>query len=458
MRIRLRHGRFPENGRAILFSDVHGNVEALREVIRIVEPREGDVLFPVGDYLERGKDGLGTLREMMKICREYEVYPVMGNVDAYVLWMFWRSTRYTDRALRFALAAGKGRFAVQARDLLGEKDPFLFPEDVPDLAARINPTEYFIRHTENSPEEARAFDAFREKVWDAFGEELTWLKKLPSIMDTGAMVFVHGGLPRETAAFTEEPSAPTEMTEDEKAPPKAVNWRELAPKHERLAALQGRDIFEVQKNDRFCDQGLCFERWVAVGHWPVFNYRANFPSELPLLDSHRHILSLDGGCSVKSDGGQLNAFIIGDSTEHYPKESRNLAPVPNILGRPTAVVYADVLPKATALDEQEKSAEIPVSVRWGDNAVKILERENGLLLVEHESSGRRLYVPERFIYQEGDPAKGEPTRIRDITDYCPEIHAGDPIRVIAQSDLGTIIKHGGVKGWYHGRFAPEETI
>ena len=448
MRIRVRHGRIPEDGRTIMFSDVHAHDNALEEILRLVNPTSGDVLFPVGDYLERGTDGLAVLRRLMKLCREYEVYPTMGNVDSYVLWMLGKSTKYADRALRFALATGKGRFAGQARELLGETDPFLFPENVTDTATKIDPTEYFSKNTENSREEAAAFDAFRARVWEAFGEELTWLRRLPAIIDAGSFVFVHGGLPLETAGFTEEPSEPCEMTENE--PERCEKWAEMSPTYERLAALQGRDVFEVLKDDHFMDQGLGFDRWVVCGHWPVTNYRAHIPSCMPFIDPHRHIIGLDGGCGIKADG-QLNALIFGSDGSEFPRESRNLTRMPEILGRPVTTVYSDELPRAMALESQEAAPEDPISIRWGDNEVRVLEYREDSVYVEHLSSGKRMWAPKDFIYLDGDPA-----HLGGMTDYRLGIEPGDPVRIIRKTVMGTLVKRGGVTGWYMGKLKENE--
>ena len=75
----------PHGRRAVVFSDVHGASALLRALTEQVALRDSDILFPVGDYVERGPDSIGAVREVMRLCREYESYPVMGNVDAYVL-------------------------------------------------------------------------------------------------------------------------------------------------------------------------------------------------------------------------------------------------------------------------------------------------------------------------------------------------------------------------------------
>ena len=97
-----------------------------------------------------------------------------------------------------------------------------------------------------------------------------------------------------------------------------------------------------------------------MGHWPVTLYHPHVPSAAPLLAEGRHIASIDGGCSLKVDG-QLNALVL-----------------PERPGGAFSWFAYDGLPTATALDPQAPSAD-SVNIRWGRNALEVLERGGGAL-------------------------------------------------------------------------------
>ncbi len=379
----------PHGRRAVVFSDVHGASALLRALTEQAALRDSDILFPVGDYVERGPDSIGAVREVMRLCREYESYPVMGNVDAYVLWMFQDRSPRANTALRRALAAEGGRFAKEARDALGlSGEPALHPDLRVDPAARLDASS----DEPLSEDDAEALNDFRDRVLDAYGAELSWLASLPTVVETERFLFVHGGLP-----------------------------------HEDLASLSGTNAFALMKNDRFIDQRLHFSRWVVAGHWPVTLYRPEIPCAAPYIAASQRIIGIDGGCGVKLDG-QLNALILPDASEDR-FEFR----------------MADALPERTALDRQEGSRD-SVSIRWGDHYAEILRREDGCAYVRHVSTGRTLWIPESFIFRDGSPAQ-----IEDATDYALPVEPGDRVRLVASTPRGAVVKKNGVTGWYYGR-------
>ena len=78
----------PEGRRIIAVSDIHGHLSLLKALLEKIRYKPGDdLLFLVGDTVEKGPDSLGTLRYVMKLCEEGTVYPTMGNVDAFTLSM-----------------------------------------------------------------------------------------------------------------------------------------------------------------------------------------------------------------------------------------------------------------------------------------------------------------------------------------------------------------------------------
>ena len=107
--------------------------------------------------------------------------------------------------------------------------------------------------------------------------------------------------------------------------------------------------------------GYTFDKWVIVGHWPVMLYLADHVCANPIIDREQHVISIDGGCSLKDDG-QLNALIIPfEGSEDFSFEAYDSFPVRRV--------------KTTRSAASERS----YYIRWGDNDVQVLRRGRGVL-------------------------------------------------------------------------------
>ena len=62
--------------------------------------------------------------------------------------------------------------------------------------------------------------------------------------------------------------------------------------------------------------GHALDKYVVVGHFPTYNFARGKNTNLPIIDTDKRIIAVDGGCSVKS-AGQINAFIINKDGESY---------------------------------------------------------------------------------------------------------------------------------------------
>lgn len=232
--------------------------------------------------------------------------------------------------------------------------------------------------------------ALRNVVREHFAPELAFLEAMPEILVTPDYLFVHGGVADE--------------------------------EH-----LDGLDAWHCMKNDDFLSQGHSFRRWCVVGHWPVTLYDPYVPKCRPLLEPARHIASIDGGCSLQLSG-QLNALVLPESP-----------------GGAFSWFAYDGLPTATALDAQAPSAD-SVNVRWGRNALEVLERGRELSRCRHLETGRVLDVLTEYLYVD----RGV-TRCEDSTDYRLEVHPGDTLSVVKRISDRALVKKDGVAGWYFGR-------
>jgi hypothetical protein len=241
------------------------------------------------------------------------------------------------------------------------------------------------------PQGAEDLPHLRKSIAEHFPEEVRFLIEMPQILETGRFLFVHGGVPRE----------------------------------DRLEEL---DAYDCMKNDDFVGQGLRFDKWVVVGHWPVTLYNPHIPTAKPLISEEQHIISIDGGCVLKVDG-QLNALVI-----------------PDVWGETVDYVAYDGLDTVVALEDQSPS-EDPLNIRWSDSAVEVLREEGDVCWCRHVSTGRELWILKEYIY----PRRADGyIHCEDSTDYRLPVSAGDRLKLVRRCSKGCLVKKEGVTGWYLG--------
>ena len=354
------HPTFPAGRRIIAVSDIHGNLPFFRALMDKIALTPEDILVLVGDILEKGPESLALLRHVMALCRTHTVYPLCGNCDGLV-YRFFQGDELDRRFFSFYLPQHPESTLRQ----LAREGGFDQTDDLPRLRADLR---------------------------SAYPEEWRFLSRMPTILETEHLVFVHGGVPS-------------------------------------LEHMDQLDRWRCMKNDDFLGQGHAFDKWVIVGHWPVTLYRPDIQSAVPILLPGRRIASIDGGCVLKKDG-QLNALILPEES------SQNF----------TWTAW-DGLPTATALDGQQPSAD-PLNIRWGRSAVEVLEEGEELSLCRHLETGRTLYILNRYLRMGPDGLWCE-----DSTDYCLPVAPGDKLTLVARTKTGFLCKKDGVTGWYYGRLS-----
>lgn len=251
MQTTVRKMNIPLNKRIIVTSDIHGHYYHLKNILKKVNFSKSDILFIVGDIIEKGPLSLETLRYVMKLYKDYTVYPLMGNVDALRLIMFDDSSAEGCESLfNYIQYMKKYWGSCVFLDMCNELNiEIQCPHDI-------------------------AF--VKEHIYIRFKDELDFLRNLPTIIETQNYIFVHGGLPSES-----------------------------------IDSFTGTDVFSYLKNDAFMEKGYEFNKYVVVGHWPVTLYSDKIASSNPIINKKQKIISIDGGCGLKRDG-QLNALIIDD--------------------------------------------------------------------------------------------------------------------------------------------------
>ena len=354
------HPTFPAGRRIIAVSDIHGTLSFFQALMDKLALTQEDLLVLVGDILEKGPESLALLRHVIALCRTHTVYPLCGNCDGLV-YRFFQGDELDRRFFSFYLPQHPESTLRQ----LAREGGFDQTDDLPRLRADLR---------------------------SAYPEEWRFLSRMPTILETEHLVFVHGGVPS-------------------------------------LDHMDQLDRWRCMKNDDFLGQGHAFDKWVIVGHWPVTLYRPDIQSAAPILLPGRRIASIDGGCVLKKDG-QLNALILPEES------SQNF----------TWTAW-DGLPTATALDGQQPSAD-PLNLRWGRSAVEVLEEGEELSLCRHLETGRTLYILNRYLRMGPDGLWCE-----DSTDYRLPVAPGDKLTLVARTKTGFLCKKDGVTGWYYGRLS-----
>ncbi len=372
MKVSLQRVSLPDDRRILMISDIHGHADDLKAILKKARFSRDDILIIVGDLVERGPQSLETVRLVMALREEYAVYPLMGNMDLWRLEFLqsgdpamWREMR--DYSLS-AVGLFGGRLLHEMCGELGE--PLAMDTDMEKMFPRVQ------RH---------------------FAPEIDFLSRLPTILETQRMIFVHGGIP-----------------------------------HERLDELEGTDAFPILKYDDFYSAGLSFQKYVVTGHWPTMLYSKGCLNYNPIVDRERRIICLDGACGVKKEG-QLNIMMLPDwRSDDF------------------SFVTQDHLPLITALDSQEGSpVEDAVFIPFNDYSITLLERGKEMSRVLYH--GRAVDVPTSYLTDHGGAIS-----CADTTNYVLPVRKGDQLYLILRLDYGCQVKKNGVAGWYFGRYEMNE--
>ena len=71
--------------RTLAIGDVHGAATALAAVLAAADPQPDDLVVPVGDYVDRGPDSAGVVRQLIELSARCHLIPVRGNHDQLML-------------------------------------------------------------------------------------------------------------------------------------------------------------------------------------------------------------------------------------------------------------------------------------------------------------------------------------------------------------------------------------
>ena len=110
----------------VAIGDIHGHCDALKGLLRLLEPRPEDTLVFLGDYVSRGPDSRGVLQAVMDLRRLCQVVALRGNHEEMLI-----DARRDPEALAMFVAVGGDAGLVSPRPrqrnraLSGEHRAFL---------------------------------------------------------------------------------------------------------------------------------------------------------------------------------------------------------------------------------------------------------------------------------------------------------------------------------------------
>ena len=367
MELRIQRVTFPKGRRVVAVSDIHGWYDMLKGLLTKINFSGDDILVLVGDTFEKGQQNLKLLRYLMELSKTHDVYKILGNCDIIYEDIFEEFTREKAQSL----------YKYRIRP---ERSEGIMHQMAREVGMEASDPDLDL-------------EELRRRLKEQLPDEVEFLKNWVHILDTEHLLFGHGGL---TSPNIEEQE----------------NW-------------------SVRKNDRFMDKGIKPPKMCVVGHFPTENYPSEGKFDLnPRLSWEKNICSIDGGCVVMSDRGQLNALVLPDG------DAKN-----------AWWTSFDLLPEVTVLDAQE--ANIPHSVLWGEGYqwVEKLDEKDEFTLCRQELTGDELWILTEKLYTGSDGKLSSSC----CTDYMLPLQPGDKVKLLQETSRGYLVKKDGIIGWYRGR-------
>ena len=167
MKERIEYLNLPRGRRIIAISDIHGNLPYLEGLLAKLRFGKEDILFILGDFVEKGPQSLDTLRYIIRLSEKYTVHTLCGNCD---IW-----------APLFDGEMGGGGATVLP--YMERKSQSLARQMCGELGIEFSPE--------------MDYEAMREALLTHYAAEFEFLRRLPTVIETEDYVLVHGGIPAE---------------------------------------------------------------------------------------------------------------------------------------------------------------------------------------------------------------------------------------------------------------------
>ncbi|MFK4376761.1 Icc-related predicted phosphoesterase [Bacillus sp. RC218] len=255
----------PKGVRVIVISDIHGELNLLKELLHKVNFKDDDYLIINGDLCEKGNDSIGVVNYVMDlVVSKPNVYVIEGNCEAVV-----EAFVNENPALINYLCTRKNT---------------IFNEWLAKLNVTVN-------------EESDICEV-KNILMGRFSKEIKWLTELPTAIETDDYIFVHAGLEdRENWRQTDRKNAiamPEFFNKSHRADKyvivghwPVVNYSEEAPsnnpvidKEKKIIAIDGGNAIKEagQLNAFIIHRDILNDTfsYTYVDHFPQYEVLADF--------------------------------------------------------------------------------------------------------------------------------------------------------------------------------------
>lgn len=308
----------PNDGRVIVISDIHGELELLKKLLSKVNFSAEDYLIINGDLCEKGRNSNGVVNYVMELsAQNQKVHVVEGNCEALVEALLNKNPGLIN--------------------YLCTRKYSIFNEWLSQLDFHIN--------------EETDIGEVKDILMSCFSKEINWLTELPTAIETEDYIFVHAGLEDiEDWKKTERKNAfamPEFFTKSHRANKYAivghwpvVNYSEEAPsnnpvidENKKIIAIDGGNTIKEagQLNAFIIHRSISRDVFSStyVDHFSQYEILADFNAE-PMMQGgvmypYYHIVPVEGNddftvCKQIETNKRLyvkNEYIKQDEAGNY---------------------------------------------------------------------------------------------------------------------------------------------
>lgn len=166
--VKILHPDIAPGRRVLVISDIHANLPYFSGVLKKVSFSDDDILILNGDFLEKGRESLKTLRFIMELYSHGNVIPIMGNCDEWAA-IFTEKGKWVESIPHYMSWRRSGLLWDMAAELGMDGADIT---DIPDFLRRLKA---------------------------GFPAEFDFLGALPQMAEAGNYVFAHA------AAYPDKP-------------------------------------------------------------------------------------------------------------------------------------------------------------------------------------------------------------------------------------------------------------
>lgn len=348
----------PEKCRILAVSDIHTHWQLFDRLLKKAKyDPQNDYLVIVGDILEHGSDNIKTLEYVKALCdKSDKAILLMGNNDIMCSRMAYH---YDFKQFQQQFYRNEHNTFRQMANTLGYVDCW----------------------------EGNWLE-IREKVVEKYGELLSFIRDLPTCLETEEYVFVHAGL------------------EDRH------DWRNTD------------DIYAITV-PWFLRKENPTGKQLVFGHYPTYNYKRSNVTNLPIIDSEKKMICIDGGMTIKK-ACQMNMLIIDKCCEDYSHE----------------IIWDTDVPKKTVLKEFSCDLK-PVYIDWEKQDITIIEKNGYMTKLRDEYTGGEGYIPESEIWY-----FDEKPHVYQFLSSFPAVRKGERVSIFDEDEtMSLVITENATVGW-----------